>query len=127
MSVIMAILIIVALVVIVVTIYSRLTAIERNAESRQSEISLPVGARVSSASMDGKGQMLLLIEKDNRQQIWQFDRSGRLQRQIEIRTLALKSSLILYNPRSAFADNNSFSSGICEKLSTSKPIISGNR
>ena len=88
MSVIMAILIVVALVVIVVTIYSRLTAMERKAESRQSEISLPVGARVSSASMDGKGQMLLLIEKDNRQQIWQFDRSGRLQRQIEIRTSA---------------------------------------
>ncbi len=87
MSVIMAVLIVAALVVIVVTIYSRLTAIERNAESRQSEISLPVGARVSSASMDGKGQMLLLIEKDNRQQIWQFDRSWQLQRQIEIRPL----------------------------------------
>ena len=86
MSVIMAILIIVALVVIVVTIYSRLTAMEQNAEPRQSEISLPAGARVSSASIGRKGQMLLLIEQDNRQQIWQFDRSGRLQRQIKIRT-----------------------------------------
>ena len=86
MSVIMAILIVAALVVIVVTIYSRLTAMEQNAEPRQSEISLPAGARVSSASIGEKGQMLLLIEQDNRQQIWQFDRSGRLQRQIEIRT-----------------------------------------
>ena len=85
MSVIMAILIIAALVVIVVTIYSRLTAMEQNAEPRQSEINLPAGARVSSASIAEKGQMLLLIEQDNRQQIWQFDRSGRLQRQIEIR------------------------------------------
>ena len=85
MSVIMAILIVAALVVIVVTIYSRLTAMEQNAEPRQSEISLPAGARVSNASIDEKGQMLLLIEQDNRQQIWQFDRSGRLQRQIEIR------------------------------------------
>lgn len=85
MSVIMAILIVAALVVIVVTIYSRLTAMEQNAEPRQSEISLPAGARVSSASIGEKGQMLLLIEQDNRQQIWQFDRSGRLQRQIEIR------------------------------------------
>ena len=84
MSVIMAILIVAALVVIVVTIYSRLTAMEQNAEPRQSEINLPTGARVSSASIGEKGQMLLLIEQGNRQQIWQFDRSGRLQRQIEI-------------------------------------------
>ena len=86
MSVIMAILIFVALVVIVVTIYSRLTAMEQNAALWQSEISLPAGARVSSASIGVKGQTLLLIEQDNRQQIWQFDRSGRLQRQIDILT-----------------------------------------
>ena len=84
MSVIMAILIVAALVVIVVTIYSRFTAMEQNAKPRQSEIRLPARARVSSASMGEKGQMMLLIEQDNRQQIWQFDRSGRLQRQIEI-------------------------------------------
>ena len=86
MSVIMAILIVAALVVIVVTIYRRLTAMEQNAESRQSEIILPKGARVISASLGEKGQMLLLIEQDNRQQIWHFDRSGRLQRQVELRT-----------------------------------------
>ena len=87
MSVIMAILIVAALVVIVVTIYSRLIAMEQNAEPRQSEINLPAGARVSNASISEKGQMLLLIEQENRQQIWQFDRSGRLQRQIDIRTM----------------------------------------
>ncbi len=87
MSVIMAILIVAALVVIVITIYSRLTAMEQNVEAQQSEISLPAGARVSSASIGEKGQMLLLIERDNRQQIWQFDRSWQLQRQIEIRPL----------------------------------------
>ena len=86
MSVIMAILIVAALVVIVLTIYSRLTAIEQNAEPRQSEIILPEGGRVTSASLGEKGQMLLLIEQENRQQIWHFDRSGRLQRQIELRT-----------------------------------------
>ena len=86
MSVIMAILIVAALVVIVVTIYSRLTAMEQNAERRQSEIILPEGARVISASLGEKGQMLLLIEQENRQQIWHFDGSGRLQRQIELRT-----------------------------------------
>lgn len=82
----MAILIVAALVVIVVTIYSRLTAMEQNAEPHQSEIILPEGVRVISASLGEKGQMLLLIEQDNRQQIWHFDRSGRLQRQIELRT-----------------------------------------
>ena len=81
----MAVLIVVALVVIVVTIYSRLTAMEQNTGPRQSEISLPAGAHVVSASIGEKGQMLLLIERFNRQQIWQFDRSGRLQWQIEIR------------------------------------------
>ena len=85
-SVIMAILIVAALAVIVVTIYSRLTVMEENAEPRQSEISLPAGARIISASVCEKGQMLLLIEQDNRQRILQFDRSGRLQRQIAIRT-----------------------------------------
>ena len=82
----MAILIVAALVVIVVTIYSRLTAMEQNAEPRQSEIILPEEARVTSASLGEKGQMLLLIEQENRQQIWHFDRSGRLQRQIELRS-----------------------------------------
>ena len=65
----MAILIVAALVVIVVTIYSRLIAMEQNAELRQSEISLPAGARVSSASMDEKGQIMLLIEQFNRQNL----------------------------------------------------------
>ena len=68
MSVIMAILIFAALAVIVVTIYSRLTAVEKNAEPWPREISLPAGARVSGASIGEKGQMLLLIEQDNRQQ-----------------------------------------------------------
>ena len=85
MCVVMAILIVVALIVIVVTIYSRLTSVERNAEPRQSEISLPVGARVISTSISEKGQILLLIEQANRQQIWQYDQSGRLKRLIEIR------------------------------------------
>ena len=86
MSVVMAVLIVVALVVIGVTIYSRLTAMEQNTGPHQSEISLPAGARITSASIGEKGQMLLLIEQDNRQRLLQFDRSGRLQRQIEIRT-----------------------------------------
>ena len=85
MSLIMAILIVAALVVIVVTIYSRLTAMEQNVEPRQSEIILPEGVRVTSASLGEKGQMLLLIEQENRQQIWHFDRSGRLQWQVELR------------------------------------------
>ena len=81
----MAILIVVALLVIVVTIYSRLTAVERNAEPYQSEISLPAGARIISTSISEKGQMLLVIEQADRQQIWQYDQSGRLRRRIDVR------------------------------------------
>ena len=85
MSVIMAILIVAALVVIVVTIYGRLTDMEQNVVPRQSEITLPKGARVTSSSLGEKGQLLLLIEQENGQQIWHFDRFGRLQRQIKLR------------------------------------------
>ena len=85
-SVIMAILIVAALAVIVVTIYSRLTTVEQNSEPHQTEISLPAGARVTSVHIGEKGQILLLIEQAKRQQIWQIDRSGQLQRRIEIRT-----------------------------------------
>ena len=85
MSVIMAILIVAALVVIVVTIYSRLTAMENSAEPRQSSITLPAGARVSSASFGDKGQIFLLFDHESRQHLWQFDRTGRLQQQIKIR------------------------------------------
>lgn len=85
MSIVMAILIVVSLVVIVVTIYSRLTAVKLIVEPHQSEISLPADARVIGASISEKGQMLLLIEQADRQQIWQYDQSGRLKRRIEIR------------------------------------------
>ena len=81
----MAILIVVALVVIVVTIYGRLTEMELNAEPYQSEINLPAGARVVGTSISEKGQMLLLIEQADRQQIWHYDQSGRLERRTEIR------------------------------------------
>ena len=84
-SVVMAILIVVALVVIVVTIYTRLTAVNLIGEPHQSEISLPAGARVISTSISEKGQILLLIEQSGRQQIWQYDKSGRLKRRIKIR------------------------------------------
>ena len=89
----MAILIIAALVVIVVTIYSRLAAMENSAEPRQNSITLPAGARVSSASIGYKGQMLLLVEHKNRQHLWQFDQAGRLQQQIEILTSTPKLPL----------------------------------
>ena len=85
LSVGMAILIVVALVVIVMTIYGRLAEMKQNAEPYQSEINLPAGARVIDASISEKGQMLLLIEQADRQQIWQYDQSGRLKRRTEVR------------------------------------------
>jgi len=82
----MAILIVVALVVIVVTIYSRLSAMESNQEARSTTITLPDGAHISGASLGDKGQILLFIEHNNRQELWHMDAAGRLQHKIETTT-----------------------------------------
>ena len=87
MSIIMAILIVVSLGVIVVTIYGRLNATEKkNIEPLYSTITLPDGARVRSAGLGQNGQIILVVEHNNRLHIQHFDGSGRLYRQIQILT-----------------------------------------
>lgn len=87
LSVVMAFLIVAAVAVIIVTIYGRMTAVETDAGSPQSSIILPAGARVISASFGKNGQMLLLVNYQNSQHLWQFDRAGQPQKKIELRTL----------------------------------------
>ena len=87
MAIIMALLIIVALVVIVLTIYSRLTSEDSAEASQQSELFIPSGSSIVSASLGEKGQMLLLILDKTGQQIWQLNRNGKVQR----KTLIVKS------------------------------------
>ena len=84
MAIIMAILIVAALAVIIVTIYSRLTAANSAKAIQQSELVIPADSRITGASLGDKGQMLVIIEDKSGQQLWQLDASGKIQRKTHI-------------------------------------------
>src|SRR5210317_141169 len=84
MAIIMAILIVAALAVIIVTIYSRLTAANSAKAIQQSELVIPADSRITDASLGDKGQMLVIIEDKTGQQLWQLDASGKIQRKTRI-------------------------------------------
>jgi len=81
LAIIMAILIVAALVVIVVTIYSRLQAGVGSSAATETAVTLPEGARVSAASGDKSGLVLVLDLPDG-QQIWRLSSSGRVMQKI---------------------------------------------
>ena len=84
MAIIMAILIVAALAVIIVTIYSRLTAANSAKAIQQSELVIPADSRITGASLGAKGKMLVIIEDKTSQQLWQLDASGKIQRKTRI-------------------------------------------
>ena len=84
MAIIMAVLIAAALVVIIATIYSRLTAANSAEEIQNNELRVPVDSQVTGASLGDKGQMLVIIEDKTGQQLWRLDASGKIQRKIRI-------------------------------------------
>jgi cell division protein FtsL len=84
MAIIMAILIVAALAVIIVTIYSRLTAANSAKAIQQSELVIPADSRITGASFGDKGQMLVIIEDKTGQQLWQLDASGKIRRKTRI-------------------------------------------
>ena len=84
MAIIMAILIVAALAVIIVTIYSRLTAANSAKEIQQSELVIPADSLITGASLGAKGKMLVIIEDKTSQQLWQLDASGKIQRKTRI-------------------------------------------
>ena len=84
MAIIMAILIVAALAVIIVTIYSRLTAANSAKAIQQSELVIPADSRITGASLGDKGQMLVIIEDKTGQQLWQLDALGKVQRKTRI-------------------------------------------
>ena len=84
MAIIMAVLIVAALAVIIVTIYSRLTAVNSAKAIQQNELVIPADSRITGASLGAKGQMLVIIEDKTGQQLWQLDALGRIQRKIRI-------------------------------------------
>ena len=84
MAIIMAVLIVAALAVIIVTIYSRLTAANSAKAIQQNELAIPADSRITGANLGAKGQMLVIIEDKIGQQLWQLDASGKIQRKIRI-------------------------------------------
>ena len=84
MAIIMSILIVAALAVIIVTIYSRLTAANSAKEIQQNELVIPADSLITGASLGAKGKMLVIIEDKTSQQLWQLDASGKIQRKTRI-------------------------------------------
>ena len=84
MAIIMAILIVAALAVIIVTIYSRLTAANSAKAIQQNELVIPADSRITGASLGTKGQILVIIEGKTGQQLWLLDASGKIQRKTRI-------------------------------------------
>ena len=84
MAIIMAVLIVAALAVIIVTIYSRLTAANSAKAIQQNELVIPADSRITGASLGAKGQMLVIIEDKTGQQLWQLGASGKIQRKTRI-------------------------------------------
>ena len=80
----MAVLIVAALTVIIVTIYSRLTAANSTKATQQSELVIPADTWITGASLGAEGQMLVIIKNQAGQQIWQIDASGKVQRKTRI-------------------------------------------
>jgi hypothetical protein len=78
MSVIMAVLIVAALVTIIVTIYSRMTAANAVKEASEIELFLPADTRIISASDADKGDMLIVLENDRGQMVWRINGTGRV-------------------------------------------------
>ena len=84
MAIMMAVLIVAALVIIVVTMYSRLETMNIDKTIQESELKIPFGSQVSGASITEKGQILLVLEDPIGQQLWQVDQFGEVQRKIRV-------------------------------------------
>ena len=84
MSVIMAVLIVAALVTIIVTIYSRLTASNAVKEAREIELVVPADTRIISASDAEKGDMLVVLENDRGQMVWRIDGTGQVTQKMTV-------------------------------------------
>jgi len=70
--------------VIIVTIYSRLTAASSAKAIQQTELTIPADSKITGASLGEKGNLLVIIEDKTGQQLWQLDASGKIQRKTRI-------------------------------------------
>ena len=84
LALVMAVLIVAALAVIVVTIYGRLTVKETAKTIQEHKLMIPADSRVTSASLSEKGQLLLIIEGKTGQQLWQVDPVGKVRHKTRV-------------------------------------------
>jgi hypothetical protein len=84
MSVIMAVLIVAALVTIIVTIYSRMTASNAVKEAVEIELVVPADTRIISASDAETGDMLLVLENAKGQMVWRVNGTGQVTQKMSI-------------------------------------------
>ena len=84
MAIIMAVLIVAALAVIIVTIYSRFTAANSVKAIQQNELVIPADSRITGASLGASGQIIVIIEDQAGQQLWHLDALGKIQRKTRI-------------------------------------------
>jgi len=80
----MAVLIVAALAVIIVTIYSRLAAANSAKAIQQNELVIPADSRITGASLGAKGQIIVIIEDQAGQHLWELDALGKIQRKTRI-------------------------------------------
>ncbi len=80
----MAVLLVAALVVIVATMYSRLTTDKNFNVHDEVELIIPSQSHISSATSDEKGSLVLVIESVAGQQIWQLDPAGKIKRKTKV-------------------------------------------
>ena len=84
MSIIMAVLIVAALVVIVTTIYSRLTNSKTIKAITENTLVIPTGKQISAASATDKGGLVIVIDGKTGQAIWQLNAEGKVIRKTSI-------------------------------------------
>ena len=86
MSIIMAVLIIAALVVIFTTIYSRLTNSKTVKAITENTLVIHAGTHISAASATNKDGLVVVIDGKIGQAIWQLDAAGKVIRKTSVVT-----------------------------------------
>ena len=84
MAIIMAVLIVAALAVIAITIYSRLASVDATQNVQAHELTIPFDSQITSASLTEKGQVLLLLDDATGQQLWLVDPAGKVRRKTRV-------------------------------------------
>ena len=75
---------IMVLLLIFVTIFSRLTVTDVAKTIQTNELMIPANSQLTSVSLGEKGQILLILEDATGQQLWHIDPDGKVQRKTRV-------------------------------------------